>query len=94
MNEPLPPWVEMIHDLVEGAGYSYSRIAYRMHVSPSTIQKLATKPDRTPRHRVYHHLLSVHHKVFNGPYATAHAKKYWAEKLTAQEKISQTILSS
>ncbi len=37
----LPEWMEWIQDLVEGAGYSCSRIAYRIKVSPSTIHKFA-----------------------------------------------------
>ncbi|MCE3239297.1 MAG: hypothetical protein K0R24_2278, partial [Gammaproteobacteria bacterium] len=49
MEDIHSPWVEMIVDLVLGAGYSYSRIAYRIHASPSAIQKLMTHPNRKPR---------------------------------------------
>ena len=42
-------WLLMIRDLVEGAGYNYSRIAKCIDVCPSTIQKLITHPSRRPR---------------------------------------------
>ncbi len=76
----LPDWMEWIRDLVEGAGYSYSRIAYRIKVSPSTIQKLATHPERKPRPRICIPLKALHEKVFQGPYATPQAKEYWVKK--------------
>jgi len=82
----VPEWVEMITDLVVGAGYSYSRIAYRMRVSSSTIQKLGTNHARRPRHRIYHRLISVHYKVFHGSYASARAKAYWQQKQAQIEK--------
>ena len=73
-------WVEMIHDLVFGAGYSYSRIAYRIKVSPSTIQKLATNLRRKPRYAVLHALLCLHYKVFKGENARPEALAYWNNK--------------
>ncbi len=77
---PVPFWVELIHDLVFGAGFSYSRIAYRIKVSPSTIQKLATNYQRKPRSRILQPLSLLHHKVFEGPYATPKAREYWIKK--------------
>jgi hypothetical protein len=76
----LPDWMTWIQDLVEGAGFSYSRIAYRIKVSPSTIQKLATHPERKPRERICIPLKALHAKVFEGPYATPQARAYWAKK--------------
>lgn len=75
-----PCWVEMIHDLVFGAGFSYSRIAYRIRVSPSTIQKLATDVHRKPRHYVFHALLCLHFKVFHGENVRPRALAYWNSK--------------
>ncbi len=80
MNEHAPYWVELIHDLVFGAGYSYSRIAYRIAVSPSTIQKLATHLSRKPRMRVLQPLINLHFKVFQGQYVTPRAQEYWQMK--------------
>jgi hypothetical protein len=77
---PLPYWVEIINDLVIGAGFSYSRIAYRIRVSPSTIQKLATNPNRKPRHYVFHALLCLYFKVFQGQHVTTKALAYWNKK--------------
>jgi hypothetical protein len=75
-----PYWVEMIYDLVNGADFSYSRIAYRIKVSPSTIQKLATNWARKPRYPVFHRLLVLYHKVFQGGYASHQARLYWQNK--------------
>ena len=82
LNPTIPCWVEMIHDLVFGAGFSYSRIAYRIRVSPSTIQKLATDLQRKPRHYVFHALLCLHFKVFRGENARPKALAYWKSKQT------------
>ena len=71
-----PYWVEMIYDLVDGAGFSYSRIAYRIKVSPSTIQKLATHWDRKPRHPVFHRLLSLYQKVFHSEHVAPSIRLY------------------
>lgn len=87
-NSTQSEWGALIYDLVMGANYSYSRIAYRMKVSPSTIQKLATNPQRTPRIKILVALREVHHKVFKGPYALPKAKTYWAEKISSQELAS------
>ena len=87
-NQPAPYWVEMIQDLVLGAGFSYSRIAYRMRVSPSTIQKLATDLKRKPRHYVFHALLCLHVKIFNEENAKPQALAYWRNK---QEKKSREM---
>lgn len=84
-NQHASFWVEMIQDLVFGAGFSYSRIAYRMKVSPSTIQKLATDLNRKPRHHVFHALLGLHTKVFNEANAKPQTLAYWRSK---QEKKS------
>ena len=73
-------WQEMIFDLTQGAGYSYSRIAYRIKVTPSTIQKLATKSTRRPRLKIFQDLLTLYMRVFQGPFATPEALEYWAKK--------------
>ena len=75
-----PYWVEMIYDLVHGAGFSYSRIAYRIKVSPSTIQKLATHWDRKPRHLVFHRLLALYQKVFRSTHTSTQLRLYWENK--------------
>ena len=79
-NLATPCWVEMIQDLVFGAGFSYSRIAYRIKVSPSTIQKLATDWRRKPRHAVFHALLCLHFKVFHSENAKPQVLAYWQSK--------------
>jgi hypothetical protein len=84
------PWLAMIYDLVVGAGFSYSRIAYRLSVSPSTIQKLMTFPGRRPRTRALHDLEMLHHKIFQGQYATPKARAYWLEKSSKVNKQGQT----
>ena len=76
----LNPWQEMIFDLVQGAGFSYSRIAYRLKVTPSTIQKLATMPERQPRLKLFQSLLALHLKVVQGASASPKAAAYWAKK--------------
>ncbi len=78
--ENFHPSVELIRDLMKGADFSYSRIAYWIQVSPSSIQKLATTPGRKPRFRLYHRLLKLHYKIFLGEHATEEARKYWAKK--------------
>lgn len=74
------PWVEMIIDLVLGANYSYSRIAYGIGASPSAIQKLATDSNRHPRFDLFTRLSKLHEKVFQGQYATPKARDYWNKK--------------
>ena len=66
----------MIRDLIEGAGYNYSRIATQVGVCPSTIQKLITHPSRRPRQALFEKLLVLYHKVFHGPYPTLRAQTY------------------
>lgn len=61
-------WVVMIRELVDVAGYTYSRIAKRMNVSASTIQKLATQAGRKPRQNVFFLLMCLYYRVFHGPY--------------------------
>ena len=73
-------WVEMIHDLVNGAGYSYSRIAYRAGVSPTSIQKLATIPNRIPRQRNWLNLIKVYYHAFYRKGAELSAKNYIKHK--------------
>ena len=63
-------WVVMIRELVDVAGYTYSRIAKRMNVSASTIQKLATQNGRKPRQNVFILLVCLYYRVFYGPYRT------------------------
>ncbi len=61
-------WVVMIRELVEVAGYTYSRIAKRMNVCASTVQKLATQTGRKPRQMVFFQLVCLYYRVFYGPY--------------------------
>ncbi|MCD6047488.1 MAG: hypothetical protein K0S08_1135 [Gammaproteobacteria bacterium] len=81
-EEITSPWLEMIDDLVVGAEFSYSRIAYRLGISPSTIQKLMTKTGRRPRPYILESLTRLHHKIFQGIYATPKARSYWETKTT------------
>lgn len=74
------PWLEMISDLVIGVGYSYSRIAHRIGISPSTVQKLATRPNRKPSEKVLFGLRDLHYKVFQSPYASPKAMEYWKKR--------------
>lgn len=91
-------WLFIIRDLIQGAGYNYSRIAKKVGVSPSTIQKLITHPGRRPRQYIFESLLVLYHQVFNGPYVTqsafnylqkrpfdvlAHLPKEWIKRLVA-----------
>lgn len=69
-------WVEMIQDMVDGLDYSYSRIAKRIGVSSSTIQKLATHPNRKPRPHVFHSLASLYHKLFFSELRSPQAEHY------------------
>ena len=95
-------WLFMIRDLIEGAGYNYSRIAKRVDACPSTIQKLITHPGRRPRQALFEKLLVLYHKIFNGPYITqrvqdyltrrpfdvlAHLPKEWVKKLISSIDI-------
>lgn len=73
-------WLFMIRDLVEGAGYNYSRIAKCIDVCPSTIQKLISHPSRRPRLSLFEKLLVLYHKVFNGPYLTQRVKTYLEQR--------------
>lgn len=69
-------WLFMIRDLVEGAGYNYSRIAKKVGSCPSTIQKLVTHPGRRPRQSLFEKLLVLYYHVFNGPYLTQRVQSY------------------
>ena len=69
-------WLFMIRDLIEGAGYNYSRIAKRVDACPSTIQKLITHPGRRPRQCLFEKLLVLYHHIFNGPYLTQRVQDY------------------
>lgn len=71
-----PYWLLMIRDLVEGAGYNYSRIAKKIGACPSTVQKLITHPGRRPRQCLFERLLVLYHQVFHGPYITQRAQEY------------------
>ena len=73
-------WLFMIRDLVEGAGYNYSRIAKCIDVCPSTIQKLISHPSRRPRLSLFEKLLVLYHKVFNGPYITQRVRTYLEQR--------------
>ncbi|MCD6048588.1 MAG: hypothetical protein K0S08_2235 [Gammaproteobacteria bacterium] len=84
------PWLEMIYDLVVGAGFSYSRIAYRLNVSPSTIQKLMTFPGRRPRAQALYDLEKLYYKVFQGQYASPKARAYWSAKHLSEPRTQET----
>ena len=74
------PWQEMIFDLLQGAGFSSSRIAYQLKVTSSTIQKLASMPERRPRLKLFQSLLALHLKIFQGTSASSKASWYWTKK--------------
>ncbi len=82
----MPYWIEIIKDMVDGLGFSYSRIAMRVGVSPSAIQKLMVNWNRQPRHLLFHKLMSLHHKLFFGPYRLPKAEAYLAEKAARREE--------
>lgn len=69
-------WVSMIRELVDVAGYTYSRIARRINVSASTIQKLATQQGRKPRQNVFFRLMCLYYRVFYGPYRSPQIINY------------------
>ncbi len=69
-------WLFIIRDLIEGAGYNYSRIAKRVDACPSTIQKLITHPGRKPRQMLFEKLLVLYHHIFNGPHITQRVHDY------------------
>lgn len=58
---------QMTKDLTN-IGMSYSRIAYRIGISPSTIQKLVTYSQRTPRGNTFIKLSQYYQKIFSRPY--------------------------
>lgn len=62
----------LIWDLT-GAGMSYSQIARRIGVSPSTIQKLSAMEGRVPRYQALMDLLCFYQKIFSSP-SNYHAK--------------------
>ncbi len=99
-------WLLMIRDLIEGAGYNYSRIAKCIDVCPSTIQKLITHPSRRPRQTLFEKLLVLYHKVFHGPYLTKRVQDYlqkrpvdvlsqlpqsWVKKLVAAHAATNIV---
>ena len=63
-NLQTPVWVSIIKSFTEGMGYSYARIAGRINVSPSSLQKLIKNPDRRPRDEVFYALCCYFYKVF------------------------------
>ncbi|MCD6048033.1 MAG: hypothetical protein K0S08_1680 [Gammaproteobacteria bacterium] len=69
-------WAEMIEDLVNGAGYSYSEIARKANLSPSEIQKLAKGRRREPRFKVYRALLSLYWHTFYSSHRQRHCENY------------------
>ncbi len=82
----MPHWIDIIQDMVDGLGFSYSRIAMRVGVSPSAIQKLMVNWKRKPRHVLFHHLIQLHHKLFFGPYRLPKAEAYLIEKAAKREE--------
>lgn len=87
-------WVVMIRELVDVAGYTYSRIARRIHVSASTIQKLATQSGRKPRQMVFFRLMCLYYRVFYGPYRSPQVIAY-VEHQTAPVlmRVPKTLFS-
>lgn len=69
-------WRIIIRDLMAGADFNYSRIAYRIRCSPSTIQKLDTNHKRKPRKNILSNLTLLYHKIFYGQYTTLKAQAY------------------
>jgi hypothetical protein len=87
-------WLVMIKELVEIAGYTYSRIARRINVAPSTIQKLATHPGRQPRQRIFYRLMSLYYKVFHGPFRSSEVIQYVEQqKYSVLEQIPEELLT-
>ena len=72
----MPIWIEIIHDLSDILGYSYSRIAYRIGSSPSSIQKLMKDSTRTPRDKMFLNLCQYYYKLFYGVTRSKKAAEY------------------
>ena len=75
-----PVWIEIISDLVNGLNYSYSRIAYRIGSSPSSVQKLAKDSSRIPRDKMFFNLSRYYYKVFYASSRSVKAAAYVEEK--------------
>lgn len=87
-------WVVLIRELVDVAGYTYSRIAKRMNVSPSTIQKLATQSGRRPRQHVLFLLMCLYYRVFYGPYRSPQIIQFvTTQGSSILARIPQTVFS-
>lgn len=56
----------ILHDL-SGSGMSFSRIAKRIGVSSSTVQKLMTTSNRVPRESTIIKLVLYYQKIFSTP---------------------------
>ena len=59
-----PEWVEMICDLKIGGGYSYTKIAYCVGISPSEVHRIGTGKSHQPRYLVAKALMKLYYKVF------------------------------
>lgn len=71
-----PVWLEMIEEIATVFGYSYSRIAYRIGSSPSSVQKLVKDLNRIPRDKMFFNLACYYHKLFYSESSLPKAKKH------------------
>lgn len=62
----------MIDDLYNICGYSYARIATRIFVSPSTIQKCRQYRHRCLRSKSFYNLILLYCRIFFGEYRLEH----------------------
>lgn len=71
-----PVWLEMIEEIATVFDYSYSRIAYRIGSSPSSVQKLVKDLNRIPRDKMFFDLACYYYKLFYGELSLSKAKKH------------------
>jgi hypothetical protein len=80
----------MINEIHQVFNFSYSRIAYRIGVSPSSIQKLIKDPQRTPRDATFFNLACYYYKLFYSIDTLPTSKKYVEDK--KDETLCDTVI--
>lgn len=68
--------IEMLEDLMVGAGYSYSDISRKTKISFSEISKIANGKRREPRYQTFRTLLCFYLHTFYGAKRTYHCANY------------------
>ena len=75
-SDSIPEWVEMINDLKIGAGYSYTKIAYCVGMSPSEVHRIGKGKSHQPKYLAGKALMKLYYKVFYGQKCLAAAANY------------------